>query len=56
MKYDLPENEPRVYAQANGIEHVFVNGLQIIENGAHTGLMPGTVLRSGKDTYTPSLN
>ena len=55
MKFDLPEDEPRVYAQAEGIDHVFVNGELIIENGEHTGSIPGTVIRSGKDTYTPSI-
>ncbi len=55
MRTDLPCDEPRVYADAFGIEHVFVNGVQTIENGKHTSALPGTVLRSGKDTHTPSL-
>ena len=55
MRTDLPCDEPRVYADAFGIDHVFVNGVQTIENGKHTGALPGTVLRSGKDTHTPSL-
>ena len=28
-----------------GINHVFVNGVQVIENGEHTGRLPGRVLR-----------
>jgi N-acyl-D-amino-acid deacylase len=28
-----------------GINHVFVNGVQVIENGLHTGSLPGQVLR-----------
>ena len=55
MKTDLPCDEPRVYADAYGIEHVFVNGTQIINNGQHTQALPGTVLRSGRDTRTPPL-
>ena len=53
MRPDLPCNEPRIYADAYGIDHVFVNGVQIIRDGEHTNARPGTALRSGKDTYTP---
>ena len=53
MRPDLPCNEPRIYADAYGVDHVFVNGVQIIRNGAHTNARPGLALRSGKDTYTP---
>ena len=34
---------------------MFVNGVQIIRDGVHTGALPGTVLRSGKDTDTATL-
>ena len=47
---DLPCDEPRIYA--DGIDHVFVNGKQIIRDGVHTNARPGIALRSGKDTYT----
>jgi len=53
MRPDLPCNEPRIYADAYGIDHVFVNGVQIIRDGKHTNARPGVALRSGKDTYTP---
>jgi N-acyl-D-aspartate/D-glutamate deacylase len=33
---------PRVYPE--GIEHVIVNGIQVIERGRHTGALPGKVL------------
>ena len=56
MRTDLPCDEPRVYADAFGIDHVFVNGVETIAEGQHTGALPGTVLRSGQDTYTPSLS
>jgi N-acyl-D-aspartate/D-glutamate deacylase len=55
MRPDLPCNEPRIYADAYGVDHVFVNGVQIINDGKHTNARPGTALRSGKDTYTPKM-
>ena len=55
FRTDLPANEPRVYADALGISHVFVNGTQIVRDGEHTGATPGTALRSGVDTYTPAI-
>ena len=55
MRPDLPCNEPRIYADAYGVDHVFVNGVQIIRDGKHTNARPGTALRSGKDTYTPKM-
>lgn len=56
MKSDLPSNEPRVYADAFGVDHVFVNGVQTIRDGEHTSQLPGKVLRSGQDTRTPALS
>jgi N-acyl-D-aspartate/D-glutamate deacylase len=55
MRPDLPCEEPRIYAEARGVDHVFVNGVQIVRDGAHTGSLPGTALRSGRDTYTPAM-
>jgi N-acyl-D-aspartate/D-glutamate deacylase len=54
-RFDLPGDEGRLYADASGIDHVFVNGVQIIRHGVHTNNLPGTVLRSGRDTQTVSL-
>ena len=56
MKSDLPCNEQRVYAEAFGIDHVFVNGVQTIRHGEHTDALPGKVLRSGEDTQTAALD
>ena len=44
MKTDLPGNEPRVYADAFGIDHVFVNGAEVWNNDGHTGAAPGRVV------------
>lgn len=55
-RFDVPGNQFRVYADAEGVHHVFVNGVQIVRDGAHTGRLPGTVLRSGRDTRTVPLD
>jgi len=40
------ENYPHQYPE--GIDYVFVNGELVVENGEHTGLLPGHVLRHGR--------
>ena len=49
---DLPANGARLYREATGIEHVIVNGREIIRGGKHLGVPAGIVIRPGKDTYT----
>jgi N-acyl-D-aspartate/D-glutamate deacylase len=52
MKFDLPGGAGRVYGEAEGIEHVIVNGVRCVERGALLAARPGTLLRSGRDTST----
>jgi len=56
LRFDLPEGAGRLYAGAKGIDHVVVNGTPVVTDGALTGERGGTLLRSGRDTATPSLD
>jgi N-acyl-D-aspartate/D-glutamate deacylase len=52
MRFDLPAGAPRLYGGADGIDHVLVNGTEIVDHGEFTDARPGTILRSGRDTDT----
>ena len=41
--YDEPRRFP------DGIEHVIVNGVLVVDDGAHTGATPGRGIRLGRD-------
>ena len=49
---DLPGNGTRLFAEAEGIDWVLVNGEVIAAGGELTESRPGTVLRSGRDSET----
>ncbi len=55
-RYDVPGDGMRLYAEARGVAHVLVNGVEIVRHGAHTGRLPGRVLRSGRDTRTVAMD
>jgi N-acyl-D-aspartate/D-glutamate deacylase len=47
---DLPAGAGRLYAGADGMQHVLVSGVPIVARGEFTDARPGSVLRSGRDT------
>jgi N-acyl-D-aspartate/D-glutamate deacylase len=55
MRMDLPGGAGRLYAEADGIDHVLVNGRPIVRDGQLIDERNGTLLRSGRDTATPSM-
>ncbi|MFG2224118.1 amidohydrolase family protein [Streptomyces sp. NPDC048644] len=54
LVHDLPGDSPRLDSKALGIVSVRVNGVETIRHDVVTGAVPGTVLRSGRDTETVS--
>jgi N-acyl-D-aspartate/D-glutamate deacylase len=55
LLHDLPGGGERLFAGSEGIEHVFVEGVEVVRDGAVTDRRPGRVLRSGRDTETVTL-
>jgi N-acyl-D-aspartate/D-glutamate deacylase len=56
MRFDVPGGAGRLYAEADGIDHVLVNGTAIVRDGELTDARSGTLLRSGRDTHTAPLD
>lgn len=50
VREDLPGGAWRLYGEAVGVRHVFINGEQAVADGQFTDSRPGTLLRSGRDT------
>jgi len=50
IAFDLPGESKRLLADPLGVVRVLVNGQETIVDGEPTGALPGTVLRSGRDT------
>ncbi len=49
---DLPGGAPRMTAASTGVVRVFVAGVATVADGVATGALPGTTIRSGRDTET----
>jgi N-acyl-D-aspartate/D-glutamate deacylase len=59
-RYDLPGGAGRLYAEPTGVAHVLVNGGRVVTDGRLADGIDGPprcgrLLRSGRDTRTPSL-
>jgi N-acyl-D-aspartate/D-glutamate deacylase len=52
---DLPGGTSRLVADPVGVHRVLVGGVTTVVDGAATGDLPGTVIRSGRDTSTASV-
>jgi len=54
-RIDLPAGGWRLYGGATGVDHVLVNGVEVVHDGEIGEARPGTVLRAGRDTSAVSV-
>ena len=52
LVHDLPGDTARLYAGSHGVVRVLVNGVETVRDGVPNGALPGTILRSGRDTVS----
>jgi len=52
LVHDLPGDAPRLIADSRGVVRVLVNGIETVRDGRPTGAVPGSLLRSGQDTFS----
>src|SRR5258705_12365864 len=52
---DLPGGAMRLYSEPTGVHEVIVNGVSVARDNALTGALPGSTIRSGRDTTTPDI-
>jgi len=55
-RHDLPAGAGRLYAEADGIEHVLVGGREVVRGKKITDARPGQLLHPGRDTDTVTPN
>jgi N-acyl-D-aspartate/D-glutamate deacylase len=48
VSYDGPAGVPRRVQGVHGVHHVIVGGQVVLDQGKHTGALPGRVLRAGR--------
>jgi N-acyl-D-aspartate/D-glutamate deacylase len=51
-RFDLPGGGGRLYCEAEGVNSVFVNGIEVVTANEFTDARPGSILRGGVDTTT----
>jgi N-acyl-D-aspartate/D-glutamate deacylase len=50
ISFDLPAGGKRLLQRADGYQHTFVSGVEVYVDGAHTGALPGRLVRGAQPT------